>query len=86
MKKYVVYGKTTGNLSNRIDVNFVILKYYLKWISKPSYMSQKIFDNNLVVISKKKVTLTLFRMGFFGAAHGWGRGGGVKRPPLPKVC
>ena len=28
-------------------------------------------------------TLTLFRMGFFGAAHGWGRGG--KKPPLPKT-
>ena len=26
--------------------------------------------------------LTLFRMGFFGAAHGWG---GAKRPPLPKM-
>ena len=24
-------------------------------------------------------------MGFFGAAHGWGGGGG-KRPPLPKIC
>ena len=29
--------------------------------------------------------LTLFRMGFFGAAHGCGgRGEGAKRPPLPK--
>ena len=27
--------------------------------------------------------LTLFRMGFFGAAHGWE--GGAKRPPLPKM-
>ena len=29
------------------------------------------------------VVLTLFRMGLFGAAHGWG--GGLKRPPLPKI-
>ena len=29
-------------------------------------------------------SLTLFRMGFFGAAHGWG--GGAKRSPLPKIC
>ena len=29
--------------------------------------------------------LTLFRMGFFGAAHGWG-GGLKKPPPLPKIC
>ena len=27
--------------------------------------------------------LTLFRMGFFGAARGWR---GAKRPPLPKTC
>ena len=27
--------------------------------------------------------LTLFRMGFFGAAHGWGGG---KKIPLPKIC
>ena len=30
------------------------------------------------------VSLTLFRMGFFGAAHGWGGGG--KKGPLPKIC
>ena len=29
-------------------------------------------------------SLTLFRMGFFGAAHGWR--GGAKRSPLPKIC
>ena len=28
--------------------------------------------------------LTLFRMGFFGAAHGWGVGG--QKGPLPKIC
>ena len=28
-------------------------------------------------------TLTLFRMGFFGAAHGWE--GGLFAPPLPKI-
>ena len=34
-------------------------KDYLKWTSKPRYMSQKIFDNNLVAICKNKVPLTL---------------------------
>ena len=34
------------------------LKDYLKWISKPSYMSKKIFDNDLVAVCKSKVTLT----------------------------
>ena len=28
------------------------------------------------------VALILFRMGLFGAAHGWGRG---KKSPLPKI-
>ena len=27
--------------------------------------------------------LTLFRMGLFGAAHGWR---GAKKPPLPTIC
>ena len=32
-----------------------------------------------------QAALTLFRMGFFGAAHEWG-GEGVKRPTLLKIC
>ena len=29
--------------------------------------------------------LTLFRMGFFGDAHGWSEGEGGKKPPLPNI-
>ena len=29
------------------------------------------------------MAITLFRIGLFGAAHGWK---GVKRPSLPKIC
>ena len=44
--KNAVYGKTMGNLRNRIDVRLVNNeKDYLKWTSKPRYMSYKIFDN-----------------------------------------
>ena len=32
---------------------------------------------------RKKLTLTLFRMGFFGAAHGWGAG--AFWPPPSKI-
>ena len=47
-------------LRNRVDVRLVNNKKdYLKWISTPSYLRQKIFDNNLVVIHKIKTTLTL---------------------------
>ena len=56
----VVYGKTMGNLRNRIDVKHVSdKKNYLKLTSKPSYMSHKIFDDDLVAIRQNKVTLTL---------------------------
>ena len=49
-----------GNLRNRIDVKLVSNeKDSLKWTSKPSYMLQKTFGNDLIVIRKNKVTLTL---------------------------
>ena len=48
------------NLRNRVNVKLVsIKKNYLKWRSKPSYMSHEIFHNDLVAIHKNKVTLTL---------------------------
>ena len=48
------------NLRNRIDVRLVSNKKdYLKWTSKPSYMSHKLLDNDLDAISKNKVTLRL---------------------------
>ena len=38
-----VYGKTMENKKNRIDVKLVSnKKEYLKWSSKPSYMSHKL--------------------------------------------
>ena len=55
-----VYGKTMENLRNRIDVRLVGNEGdYLKWTSKSSCMQQKIFDNDLVAMRKRKVTLTL---------------------------
>ena len=43
-----------------------------------------------MALSHYIVVLTLFRMGFFGAAHGWGGGGGAKRmgeeATRPKIC
>ena len=48
------------NLRNRIDVKLVRNKKdYLKWTSKPSYMSHEIFDNNLGALCEMKVTVTL---------------------------
>ena len=55
------------NLRNRVDVKLVSNKRdYLKRTSKPSYMSHKIFNNDLVAIRKNKVTLTLNKPAYFG--------------------
>ena len=55
-----VYIKAMENLRSRIDLKLVNNENdYLKWTSKPSYMSQKILDNNLVAIRKRKVKLAL---------------------------
>ena len=38
----------------------------LKWASKPSYMSHKISNNDLIAIRKNKVTLPLQKPGYIG--------------------
>ena len=55
-----LYRKTKENLRNRTDLKVVNNKKgYLKFTSKPSYMSRKIFDNNLVAIHKSKLPINL---------------------------
>ena len=62
-----VYGKMMENLRNRINVKLVSNKKdYLKQTSKPSYMSHKIFDNELIVILKNKVILILNKPAYIG--------------------
>ena len=51
-----VHGKME-NLKNKIDVKHVNKKTnYLKWTSKPSHISHKIFENYLVAIFKVILT------------------------------
>ena len=55
------------NLRNRIDVKLAVNeKDYLKCTSKPTYMSHKIFDNNLVATPKSKVSLRLHKPAYIG--------------------
>ena len=62
-----VYGKTMENSRNGIDVKPVHNeKDYLKCTSKPSYILHKIFDNNLVVIRKIKVSLNFSNPAYTG--------------------
>ena len=60
----VVYGQARRN---RIDVKLVSNKEdVLKWTSKPSFMSQKIFENHLIAVHINKVTLTLNKPAYVG--------------------
>ena len=52
--------KNNGKSRNRIEVKLVNNENdYLKYTSKASHMSHKIFDNNLVVIRKTRLALKL---------------------------
>ena len=63
----VVYKTAMENLRNIIDVKLLRnKKYYLKWISKPSYLSRKIVDKDLVAIGRNKVTLTFNKPAYIG--------------------
>ena len=55
------------NLRNIIDIKLVNNENNnLKCISKPSYMSHKKFDNNLVAICKSKLALKLNKPAYIG--------------------
>ena len=62
-----IYEKTTEHLRNRADVNLVHNKRnYLKCTSKTSHISQKVFNNDLVVIRKSKIALNLHKPAITG--------------------
>ena len=62
-----VYGKTMENLRKRINVKIVNNeKDYLKYISKPTFVSQKIFDKNFAAIHEIKPDLTLIKPIYVG--------------------
>ena len=62
-----VYGKSLQNVRKQVDVRLVTdEKKLLKYASKPTYISSKIFNENLVAIHKIKETLTLNRPAYVG--------------------
>ena len=62
-----VFGKTMENLRKRVDVRLVTdEKKLTKLASKPTYVSSKIFNENLVAVHKIKETLTLNRPAYVG--------------------
>ena len=55
-----VYSKTMEYFRNRAYVGLANDENdYLKRVLKPSYLEQKMFDNNFAVIQKIKTPLTL---------------------------
>ena len=62
-----VFGNTMENLCKRVYVRLVTdEKKLLKLISKPTYVSSKIFNENLVAVHKIKEALTLNRPAYVG--------------------
>ena len=54
------YGKTMENLRKRINVGLVNnAKDYLKYISKPTFISQKDFSENFAAIHETKLVLVI---------------------------
>ena len=55
-----VFGKTVENSTKMIDVKLVNnAKDYLKYVSRPTFVSQKIFSRNFIAIHKIKPVLLL---------------------------
>ena len=62
-----VFGKTVENLRKRVDVKPVTTDKKLdKITSKPTYVSSKIFNENLMAVHKIKEVLTLNRPAYVG--------------------
>ena len=55
-----VYGKTMGNLRKRINVRFVNNKKdFLKYTSRPTYVTHKLFNKEYAAIHEIKQVLVL---------------------------
>ena len=62
-----VFGKTMENLRKRVDVRLVTNEKKLdKLTSKPTFVSSKIFNENLMAVHKVKEMLTLNRPAYVG--------------------
>ena len=62
-----VFGNTMENLRKRVDVRLVTNEKKLdKLTSKPTCVSSKIFNENLMAVHKVKETLTLNRPTYVG--------------------
>ena len=62
-----VCGKTMETLKNRVGVRIVAnVKDYQKLVNRPTFVSQKIFNKNLVAVQKIKEVLMLNQSAYVG--------------------
>ena len=62
-----VCGKTIGNLRKRINVRFVNNKKdFLKYTSKPTYVTRRLFNKNFAAIHEIKQILVLNKAIYVG--------------------
>ena len=62
-----IFGKTMENLRKRDDIRLVTeVNQFIKLTSKPTFVSSKIFNKNLVAVHKIKETLKLNRPAYIG--------------------
>ena len=62
-----IYGKTIENLRKRINVRLVNnAKHFLKYTSKPTYVTYKLFDKDYVAIHEIKPDLVLNKPVYVG--------------------
>ena len=62
-----IFGKTMENLRKRVDIRFVTdIDQFTRLTSKPTFVSSKIFNKNLVAVHKMKETLELNRPAYVG--------------------
>ena len=63
----VVYGKTMKNMRKRIKIRITkTQKDFLKYVSRPTYISHNIFGKRLVAVNEKKKQLTLNKPIYIG--------------------
>ena len=61
-----VYGNTMGNLGQRINVRLNNEEDFLKYASRPTHITHKIFDKNYAAIHEIKPVLTLSKPIYVG--------------------
>ena len=65
----MTFGKTMENLRKVINVRIINnAKGYKKWVNRPSFISQKIFNKTFVVIHEVKPVLTFDELIYVGCS------------------